>query len=158
MNRIILTLGIIFILFSSKGQENKMEYGPLKIPFQSITTIRNDSLFVVYFYPTKENADSVKINFYGTRFGKKYWITNKAADGSFSVIKLSKKRPFKLFISVDGSVFQTDNESITQKYWNFVSEEYMIVYRRFGRTAYSKIVEDKDKIIKTKKRLKLLTD
>jgi len=135
MRKIFLVFWIMASVFSLKSQI-KIESLSLKIPFESINFVRNDTIFVIKFYPTKNNFDSIICETFATKFTKNSWITNTCLYGSYSIIKFKKGKYSQWFKENNGKLFHADHEYIIRRCWTYYPDGSMEIYWHFGGISH----------------------
>jgi hypothetical protein len=110
----------------------------LKFPFENIYFRRNDTVFSVYIYSSKEEIDSIIYNSFAVKIANEKWKTNTISDGSYSIVKYKKIKISQWFKENNEKLFQADYECIEKKYWRYYPDGTIDVYWRFGRIAHLK--------------------
>ena len=143
-------------MFHLKAQV-KIVCPPLKTPYQSMNFMRNDTVFIIYCYPSKENFDSAVCKIFATKYTKNNWITDTSLYGSYAIIKFKKAIPSRWFKENNGKLFQANYEYIIRRCWRYYPDDSMDIYWRFGYINHFKKVNatNKTKIARVKKHLQI---
>jgi hypothetical protein len=110
----------------------------LKFPFESTSFRRNDTVFSIHIYPSKERTDSIIYNSFAVKITNKKWKTNIISDGSYLIVKYKKIKSSQWFEENNGKLFQADYECVEIKYWKYYPNGSIDIYWRIGRIAYLK--------------------
>jgi len=146
MKRMLLIFWAIISVFQLKSQiENGMNCKPIRkfIPFESMSFIRNDTAFVIYFYPSKEKIDSTVSKIFATKLTKNSWITDTCSSGSYAIVKFKKVRPSQCFKENNGKLFQADAECICKSSKSFYPNGNIEKYWRCGTFSRAWVVKPK---------------
>jgi len=113
--------------------------------YKFINFQRNDTIFSLRIYTSKEGTDSVVYEGYAIRFSKSKWITNKGKLGDYSILKYKKTKPSVWFKENNGKLFQADYQcrykGVSKQ---FTSYGTVITYRPCIKWTSVKRVRPKD--------------
>lgn len=136
MKILIIIILMINITFSN-AQNLDREYN-LQLPnYQTIYLSRNDSIFIIYFFPKIEKYDSTFVELHAVKFSKNKWINVPHTDTTFTIIKFRKKSKSQWFKKNNGMIFNADYECKVQRYWSYKTNNKIIEFVNYG--IFSKV-------------------
>jgi hypothetical protein len=145
MYKVLLFSYLIVNLAITSAQNMGIDYPLLKTTnYQTIYLSRNDSIFIIYFFPKIENYDSTLLVLHAVKFSKNKWINVPHTDSTYTIIKYRKKVKSPWFKKNNGKIFHADYECKVMRYWSYEPNGYIRVYRRIGKMANLKYVKKKN--------------